>query len=80
MNQPIGRQILSLYDRLLELDDSPVIALNRAVAVANVHGPKPVSKRSRAIENGSQLKSYYLALCGAGGVRETAEQLSSRDR
>src|SRR5207244_13321899 len=24
-------QILSLYDRLLELDDSPVIALNRAV-------------------------------------------------
>ena len=28
-------QILSLYDRLVELDDSPVVALNRAVAVAN---------------------------------------------
>ncbi len=34
------RKILSLYDRLLELDNSPVIALNRAVAVANVHGPQ----------------------------------------
>ena len=34
------RKILSLYDQLLELDDSPVIALNRAVAVANVHGPQ----------------------------------------
>jgi predicted RNA polymerase sigma factor len=32
--------ILSLYGRLLEFDDSPVTALNRAVAVANVHGPR----------------------------------------
>src|SRR5213595_2398229 len=32
-------RILSLYDRLLEFDDSPVVALNRAVAVANIHGP-----------------------------------------
>jgi RNA polymerase sigma-70 factor (ECF subfamily) len=32
-------QILALYDRLLAFDPSPVIALNRAVAVANVHGP-----------------------------------------
>src|SRR3989440_862246 len=30
----LGR-ILSLYDRLMEFDDSPVIALNRAVAIAN---------------------------------------------
>jgi len=53
-------QILSLYDRLLELDDSPVIALNRAVAVANVHGPKAGIEAVEAIQNGSQLNSYYL--------------------
>jgi len=29
-------RILALYDRLMEFDDSPVVALNRAVAVANV--------------------------------------------
>ncbi len=34
------RQILSLYDRLLEFDDSPVVALNRAVALAEVRGPQ----------------------------------------
>ena len=33
-------RILALYDRLMEFDDSPVIALNRAVAVANVYGPE----------------------------------------
>lgn len=54
------RQILSLYDQLLELHDSPVIALNRAVAVANVHGPKAGIQAVEAIQNGSQLNSYYL--------------------
>ncbi len=53
-------QILSLYDRLLALDDSPVIALNRAVAVANVHGPQAGIEAVETIENGSQLNSYYL--------------------
>jgi RNA polymerase sigma factor (sigma-70 family) len=53
-------QILSLYDHLLELDDSPVIALNRAVAVANVHGPQAGIEAVETIENGSQLNSYYL--------------------
>jgi RNA polymerase sigma-70 factor (ECF subfamily) len=33
-------QILALYDQLLELAPSPVVALNRAVAVAEVHGPQ----------------------------------------
>ncbi|WP_165988414.1 RNA polymerase sigma factor [Streptomyces sp. YIM 98790] len=32
-------QILGLYDHLLALAPTPVVALNRAVAVAEVHGP-----------------------------------------
>ncbi|NUR07649.1 MAG: sigma-70 family RNA polymerase sigma factor [Nocardioidaceae bacterium] len=32
-------QIVALYDQLLSLDPSPVVALNRAVAVAEVDGP-----------------------------------------
>jgi RNA polymerase sigma-70 factor (ECF subfamily) len=32
-------QILALYDQLARLDPSPVVALNRAVAVAEVDGP-----------------------------------------
>ncbi|MGW3413764.1 RNA polymerase sigma factor [Streptomyces sp. NPDC000888] len=34
-------QILQLYDQLAALTPSPVVALNRAVAVAEVEGPKP---------------------------------------
>lgn len=33
-------QILALYDRLLELRPSPVVALNRAVAIAMARGPE----------------------------------------
>ncbi|MEU4530234.1 RNA polymerase sigma factor [Micromonospora ureilytica] len=32
-------QVLALYDQLLALSPTPVVALNRAVAVAEVHGP-----------------------------------------
>ena len=33
-------QILALYDQLLQVSPGPVVALNRAVAVAEVHGPE----------------------------------------
>lgn len=32
-------QVLALYDQLAHLDPSPVVRLNRAVAVAELHGP-----------------------------------------
>jgi RNA polymerase sigma-70 factor (ECF subfamily) len=54
------RQILALYDRLIQFDNSPVVALNRAVAVANVHGPKAGLEAVAAIENRDKLESYYL--------------------
>ncbi len=33
-------QIVALYDRLLALQPSPVIALQRAIAIGRAHGPK----------------------------------------
>src|SRR5262249_50870709 len=53
-------KILSLYDQLLKLDDSPIIALNRAVAVANVYGPQAGIEAIQTIQNSSPLSSYYL--------------------
>ena len=53
-------KILSLYDQLVEFDDSPVVALNRAVAVANVHGSKAGLQAVRAIRGRKKLDSYYL--------------------
>ena len=54
------RQILGLYDHLSELDDSPVVALNRAVAVAEVHGPEAGIVAAGALRNQRSLESYYL--------------------
>ena len=33
-------QVVALYDQLVRLDSSPVIALNRAIAVAELDGPE----------------------------------------
>jgi RNA polymerase sigma-70 factor (ECF subfamily) len=49
-----------LYDQLTAFDDSPIIALNRAVAVANVHGPLAGIRAVESIRNRAQLDSYYL--------------------
>jgi len=54
------RQIIELYDRLVEFDDSPVVALNRAVALAEVHGPQAGIEAVSAIHNLQSLESYYL--------------------
>jgi len=54
------RRILSMYNQLAELDDSPVVALNRAVAVSNVHGPKAGLQAVGAIRDREKLESYYL--------------------
>jgi RNA polymerase sigma factor (sigma-70 family) len=53
-------QIVELYDRLVEFDDSPVVALNRAVALAEVHGPQAGIEAVNAIRNLQSLDSYHL--------------------
>jgi RNA polymerase sigma factor (sigma-70 family) len=52
--------ILELYDDLLRLDASPVVALNRAVAVAHVHGPRAGLRALDAIPERAALEHYYL--------------------
>jgi RNA polymerase sigma-70 factor (ECF subfamily) len=49
-------QILQLYNQLLSLAPGPVVALNRAVAVAEVEGPAA----ALAAVNGLDLPHYYL--------------------
>ena len=54
------QQILSLYDHLLEFDNSPVVALNRTVALAEVQGPQAGIEAVQAIKDLQSLESYYL--------------------
>lgn len=54
------RQILAYYDQLIQIDASPVIALNRAVAVARVHGAQRGIDAINAIPKRGQFASYHL--------------------
>jgi RNA polymerase sigma factor (sigma-70 family) len=53
-------QILKLYNRLIQINPSPVVALNRAVAVAQVHGPGAGIAAVEAIQARDTLNAYYL--------------------
>jgi RNA polymerase sigma-70 factor, ECF subfamily len=51
--------ILELYDQLERLQPSPIVSLNRAVAVAMVDGPQPALAIIDALAAGD-LKNYHL--------------------
>jgi RNA polymerase sigma-70 factor (ECF subfamily) len=54
-------QILTLYDELLRIWPSPVVALNRAVALAMVDGPEPALAEVETLERDGRLAGYrYL--------------------
>lgn len=54
------RQILALYDRLVEIDGSPIVALNRAIVVAALHGARAGLEAVAAIPQLATLETYYL--------------------
>jgi RNA polymerase sigma-70 factor, ECF subfamily len=55
------RQIKLLYDRLLRIQPSPVVELNRAVAVAMSEGPEQGLRLIDGLLAREELPNYYLA-------------------
>lgn len=72
--------ILQLYDRLLALTGSPVVALNRAVALAEVEGPVAGLAAIAPLGDDRRMAGYqpYWAarghLAAAAGQHEVAEE------
>ncbi|MDV3253108.1 RNA polymerase sigma factor [Devosia sp. BK] len=54
------RRIASLYALLVEVMPSPVVELNRAVAVSMAEGPAPALTLVDAIRSGGLLDNYHL--------------------
>jgi RNA polymerase sigma-70 factor (ECF subfamily) len=55
-------QILALYDQLARLDPSPVIALNRAIALAELDGPEvALAVIDRLADKLAGYHAYYAA-------------------
>ncbi|HMG73182.1 MAG TPA: tetratricopeptide repeat protein [Pyrinomonadaceae bacterium] len=55
------RQVVALYDRLLRIQPSPVVQLNRAVAIAMCEGPEAGLAHIDAVLEHGELANYYLA-------------------
>lgn len=54
-------QIVGLYDTLLRVDPSPVVALNRAAAIGRRDGAAAGLEAVEAAMSGGALEGYYLA-------------------
>jgi RNA polymerase sigma-70 factor (ECF subfamily) len=52
--------ILELYDQLSELNQSPVVKLNRVVVVAKVNGPEAALAALQPLAANRSLRNYYL--------------------
>ena len=55
------RQIVALYDQLARIQPSPVVQLNRAVAIAMRDGPEAGLAHIDAVLEHGELANYYLA-------------------
>jgi RNA polymerase sigma-70 factor (ECF subfamily) len=55
------RQITLLYDRLIRMQPSPVVELNRAVAVAMWQGPEQGLRLIDGLLGREELANYHLA-------------------
>jgi RNA polymerase sigma-70 factor (ECF subfamily) len=55
------RQIVALYNQLVRIQPSPVVHLNRAVAIAMRDGPEAGLRHIDAVLEHGELANYYLA-------------------
>jgi RNA polymerase sigma-70 factor (ECF subfamily) len=72
-------QIIALYDRLLAVRPSPVVALNRAIAVAQHDGPERGLEEISRIADVDRLANYpfYAATLGELELRRGRHEIAA---
>ncbi|WP_042398199.1 RNA polymerase sigma factor [Streptacidiphilus carbonis] len=69
-------QVVALYDQLVRLDPSPIVALNRAIAVAEIDGPEVALAAVDRLDDSLSAYHAYQAtradlLCRSGRSQES---------
>jgi RNA polymerase sigma-70 factor (ECF subfamily) len=64
--------ILKLYTLLYGLRPTPIVALNRAIALGRVDGPEPALRELEKIRSGGRLKQYPFLEAAAGDLHRLA--------
>ncbi len=65
-DQTDWRRIVELYDLLVRLKPTPIVALNRAIAVAKLEGPRAGLAALQPIADDPMLARYYLLYAAMG--------------
>src|ERR1700733_8385478 len=68
-------RIVALYDALHEIQPSPIVTLNRAVAVSMAYGPAAALEIVDALRNESRLRDYHLLPSVRGDLLERLGRL-----
>lgn len=63
-------QILALYQVLERMSDNPMVALNRAIAAAMVHGPAAGLEQLAALDQDARLRGHYRLDAVRGHLHE----------
>lgn len=53
-------EIIALYDQLIQLEDSPIIRLNRCVALSKVKGNKVAIEELKKLDHNSDIGNHFL--------------------
>ncbi len=69
-------QILALYSVLQKITDNPMVALNRAVAAAMVHGPEEGLRLIAELDATGRLRCHYRLHAVRGHLMEMAGDIS----
>lgn len=72
--------IVGLYERLEQLSPSPIVSLNRAVAVAMVSGPRAARAIVDALAEGGELDAYHLLHAARADFSRRMGELDDAER
>lgn len=72
--------ILSLYDKLAEADPSPLVQLNRTIALGKVYGADAAISELEKIRMHASLKNYHLLYSTLGEFYEQAGRIDDAKR
>lgn len=70
------KQILTYYDLLCKISTSPIMELNKVVAVMQVHGPETAMQSLTNISDQKKLKAFYLYHSLLGEINSRLNNIS----
>jgi RNA polymerase sigma-70 factor (ECF subfamily) len=73
-------EILSLYDALLDVEPTPIVALNRAIALSRAHGAAAGLRALAPLQDDPTLSRYYLFHATLGELTSETGDLAASAR